>query len=658
MFPLDPGLTCVTLLAVLPLLATVWAIVRRGRSGWGILALAGGLTAAVAVLAIAMLPLPVNWSASMSLVPGTSIESPPRWMLQVRLDSAVGVMLAALGLAVATLSASARTATGLSRTIALGMFTVAVWYWLIDTVWLALILQAVLLALGFLLIAAQPTWPTGGPAARMLWLTVTCTDVALLLVASGWTLESGAANFSDAGSEAAVAQVASRAAAAVSALGTLLWLGTLGRMLQFPFGMACDQARQPAGLTMGAVTSLALGSVGWRWLAAGQLWFLSSPQTRNLVSAGAALGGVVAAWFAICSSDPRTRVAWLTTVPWSFAAATLLADDSAGSWTSLLIGVTGLLASAWLYGLWESDEADAAAEAAPGETPSVFTFTSFSGGRVVSGQFAGQAQQIFRLFTGERDATATTSVATARGGRLAVLLGCVGLLLAPVLLGQGGDRLDSVVVTTASLDDTVAAVETSNSVARPQWPGWARLVVLGLAALAATLLIAETRPSPESRFPMWLVAGGGVVLFVPWILFGASAFEEPRLRLMAESGSLGSSLIAVVVGVLAGVWESRRSLEAPRRGWLAPWSRLGQRRLYLHQIVFFGVNLPIRGLAQLTRFLEWFLWDAVALGILGKLPRLGADAEIDLHRSEPGFYALSLCLGATMVAFTLMWLSQ
>lgn len=655
---LDPGRTCVTLLAVLPLIAVVWAIAMRGRIGRGILVLAGGLTTAVAIAGVAGLTLPVTCSTSIMWEPGVSTDAPPLGTWQLRFDATIGLFLAALGLAVSLLGVTARTAPGRSRSIVLAMWMIAVWFWLVDTVWLAVILQGALLALGFLLIAAQPAGSVGGGAARTLWLTVCCADVALLLVALGWSLESGAASFSDAGSAAAVSQVASRTSAAVSALGTLLWLGTLGRTLQFPFGLACDHARQPHGLTMGAVTTLPLGAVGWRWLAAGQVWFGASPQAGDLVSAGSALGGLAAAWFALCSDDPRTRVAWLATVPWSFAASAMLENGSAGHWTSLMIAITGLLASAWLYGLWESDEVESATDTpTPGASP-MFFFRSVGGGQVVSGQFSGKLEQVFQLFTGGPGTASTTGAVTARGGRLAVLVGCVGLLLAPAMLGQVGDRSDSVVVTMSSPDSAENDGAPARTGGRPRWPGWARSAALGLAALAATLLISETQTSSETRFPAGLVAGGGVVLFSPWIMFGAPPFADVRTQLIADSRPLATACAAVAVGVLAGVWESRRSGAAPRRRWIEPWSRLGKRRLYLRQICFFGLNLPIRGLAQVTRFLDWFLWDAIVARTLGRLPRWGSDAEIDLHRSEPGFYALSFCLAATAVAFTLMWLGQ
>lgn len=655
---LDPGLTCVTLLAVLPLIALVWAIAMRGRVGPGILVLAGGLTAAVAIAGVAGLTLPVNWSTSIFSAAGASTDAPPPGTWQLRFDATIGVLLAALGLAVSLLGVTTRNAPGRLRSIVLAMWTIAVWFWLVDTVWLAVILQGALLALGFLLIAAQPAGSVGGRAARTLWVTVCCADVALLLVALGWSLESGAASFSDAGSAAAVLQVASRTSAAVSALGTLLWLGTLGRTLQFPLGLACDHARQPHGLTMGAVTTLVLGSVGWRWLAAGQIWFNVSPQAGDLVFAGSALGGLAAAWFALCSDDPRTRVAWLTTVPWSFAAAAILENGAPGHWTSLMIAITGLLASAWLYGLWESDEVESATDGPTAEASSVFIFRSLGGGQVVSGQFSGKLEQVFRLFTSDAGTASATGAVTARGGRLAVLLGCVGLLLAPAILGQVGDRRDSVVVTASSPNSAENVGEPARTAGRPWWPGWARSAALGLAALAATLLISETQGSSETRFPLGLVAGGGVVLCSPWIMFGAPPFAAVRAQFIADASLPATACAAVAVGVLTGVWESRRSETAPRRRWLEPWSRLGKRRLYLRQICFFGLNLPIRGLAQVTRFLDWFLWDAIVAGTLGRLPRWGADAEIDLHRSEPGFYALSLCLAATVVAFTLMWLGQ
>ena len=89
-------------------------------------------------------------------------------------------------------------------------------------------------------------------------------------------------------------------------------------MLQFPFGLFCDQSPHLPGRGVAAVFSLALAPVGWRWLAAAQPWLSASPETEQLVSAGSALGGGIAMWFAVCSGEARVRWCWLTAGQWSF----------------------------------------------------------------------------------------------------------------------------------------------------------------------------------------------------------------------------------------------------------------------------------------------------------------------------------------------------
>ena len=190
-----------------PLLAAVvlawWGERGRGSTGAGITAAAGLVTAIAAASAVWLVDLPVTgeWAGG-----------------RFAFDHLTAAMIGALGLGVAWLGASALSATPERRCLLLLMLSTVVAFWLSDSLWLALGWQSLLLALAFLSLGCEADWPMAGPAARQLWLTTACADLALLLASVGWLLDASVATFSEAGTDSAVAEVAARSAASVPSL--------------------------------------------------------------------------------------------------------------------------------------------------------------------------------------------------------------------------------------------------------------------------------------------------------------------------------------------------------------------------------------------------------------------------------------------------------
>ena len=75
-------------------------------------------------------------------------------------------------------------------------------------------------------------------------------------------------------------------------------------------------------------------------------------------------------------------------------------------------------------------------------------------------------------------------------------------------------------------------------------------------------------------------------------------------------------------------------------------------------MIWLLINLPLRSLAQVLRLVDGVLWQSWWGQVGAVVPQWGVDAEVDLHRSESGFYALSITVGAAVVLITLVWLGQ
>jgi hypothetical protein len=587
--------------------------------------------------------------------------------LVLRVDETTLVILA-VGLVAGLVQFAWRT--GLSRRTdvawSLLLYSGAAAVWCVDTVWLVLILQAVLLALGAWRLGSAGEDVAAGPAARGWWLTATVTDIAWLLVALCWTFDAPATTFTQAGDPAFVAGLQAQGPAFVGALALLLWLGTWGRALQFPCGLGCDQVRHFSAAAWGPVWITTQGLVTARWLSIAAAWFPAVPETAAIIQGGTALAGLSAAWFALCSRDPRVRIAWLLTIPWSLALALL--TDPAGTAPALALIAGTILLTSWWTAPWESASTTTAEPLSPASTTRV-TMSSPAGFATVfatsmSGRLRsdGPWAETLKLVTGRETEpigshdSGRADMPTARGGRLGIFVGACVALITWTLLGNLVEPTFGEPAQAITNSLTATGGETTPDSA-PMWPLAARLGTFCLAAITMVRLIVETRrPQGERWSVIGMSLGGAVLLAGPGLVLVSTGFQLDPTEWIAVGLRIALVAGIVAAGLLIGAWSVRSGVADGRLTWFEPWARLGRRRLYLGTLLLFGVNLPLRALAQLTRFWDWFAWDTLFLGAFRRLPRMGADEGLDLHQVDPGFYALSLGVGTAAVTLTLLWL--
>ncbi len=115
--------------------------------------------------------------------------------------------------------------------------------------------------------------------------------------------------------------------------------------------------------------------------------------------------------------------------------------------------------------------------------------------------------------------------------------------------------------------------------------------------------------------------------------------------------------LPALAGFVAG-WRRPRREPANR-----PWGttdgvlmRLGRNRFYCDALLFVLIVLPVRGLAQLARFVDWFFIDGFVSGApVSAVESAGVMLEPVQGRSV-SFYLGSAAVGTALLAAVVVWL--
>jgi hypothetical protein len=188
-----------------------------------------------------------------------------------------------------------------------------------------------------------------------------------------------------------------------------------------------------------------------------------------------------------------------------------------------------------------------------------------------------------------------------------------------------------------------------------QWPQIVTVCAWGLCGWACVMNAADAGVGRLSARALW---GSAWLVVAPCSIAFAAVETGQGLMSAVESPSALAGWSVVVCGMLAGVLWHRCPLLLRTRCRAAwdPLLSVGRQRFLMPMLFNSGVNLPIRGVAQLCRFLEWFVIDAWLLGTLRRLQRPSSAAD-ELQAAGAGFYALALGLTAAALTLTIMWLA-
>jgi NADH:ubiquinone oxidoreductase subunit 5 (subunit L)/multisubunit Na+/H+ antiporter MnhA subunit len=116
------------------------------------------------------------------------------------------------------------------------------------------------------------------------------------------------------------------------------------------------------------------------------------------------------------------------------------------------------------------------------------------------------------------------------------------------------------------------------------------------------------------------------------------------------------SSVAAVAGIgLAWVmYGSPSSLPARAAEIFGPLTDLSRNKFYLDEIYQALFVWPLRGLASLSRFLDWGLIDGLLVSGVGRLPGLAGKLPRPIQNGLVQFYALAMTLGLAVLLWVLL----
>lgn len=649
-----------------PWFAATWLLFdRRSARGRMTFVVAAVAMAVGAVLAAVSEPVTTIDLPTWFTLPGrTPVAVAWAW----RADSAAWAAVAGIATIAAGSALLVPTPNDRVWTAALAVIGCLAQVWLLDGLGLLLAALSLLGLASFVLLNLDETPHDHSAAARSFWLMGVAADPLLVLafIISAVVLHS---QETSAGVDAdAVGTAAMVHPGATVFVGLLLWLGALGRAAQFPLVVSIDAtaAFSPAG----RVFAVALGTVaaGWRLCEAAHVWWRTSVAAGDLVTAGSLVSALLAAWFGWCTRDGRVRIAYLLAANISLSLGPLLAGTPEGHAAAVVQMLVALAAAAWLWCMLEERGSMDSTEPVGSASFTWFVSTS-RGGLPIVGRFPAA----------ERPHTPRLAVPA----HLAFAVGLATMLLAVAgpLAGSWWTTISTSMDTPASFSVRVA--EPGPTELHP--PTWAPLVgslasvLIAMGSLeAARQVIRASFDEPKSSVSAtqrsdvesavtsdvrhtvvgsWLATGG--VLFLPGLLavgLQHREFAAVNADALVSLRWLGCALVGAIVGWL---WAGLSAHQQQR--WsegLAPLARLGRYRLRVPALLMLGANRLVRGLAQVFRFLDWFVLDVLCLGTLKRLPTVGRLAVSELQATGEPSYALTLWLAVTAVVATVVWLAQ
>ncbi len=550
---------------------------------------------------------PVEWNAGTWLsVPGRiAWDAHWSWRAEpLRLWWVAGV----LGIAAITLTAANRESNGSrSHLLCFGIAHAAcAAQWLAAELWLMLLLHAVVGIAMFVALGAGAARPTAGPAARKWLVTGLVGDAFLLtaVVALLPLMDAGAAW----NSAAVLAQIGERSPPLPGVIAAALVLGSLAKAALWPFNDWLHEVTEGPDPRAALLIVTAAWPSGLCWLVTAGPWLTQTPAAQLMAAGLGLLSAVTAPFFALSQSSPRRMVGWLLSGNSGLLAAALaLAPEFAG-----VSGLAGLGLMSAVVLLWRRVEAA-------------------NSGANAEIRLAGEPA------SGQRFAAWATF--------LIALCPAVMFFTGPLLLhvaGQDANWLPN------------ADTSTPPDVSAPVLPGIGVAGALGIAlalqAAAAVLLTRRVTVPARIDGSPWVSAllGAAALLPLAWIPLSAT----PAGGLTAVFVSSGLLVGAIAIGAVAAILLQPLATKNSA-GWDSL-SRLSRQRLHLDGAMFLLVNVPVRALAQLGRFCEWFVLDGLFYGQLARLPVLAGRELRRLQTGHASFYALVAVLVTGALLMTLL----
>jgi NADH-quinone oxidoreductase subunit L len=167
--------------------------------------------------------------------------------------------------------------------------------------------------------------------------------------------------------------------------------------------------------------------------------------------------------------------------------------------------------------------------------------------------------------------------------------------------------------------------------------------------------------------PLWILAVGALGLGVLLDQHTTGIFNRflgltiPGLEAEVEHHHVDlyvmgvSSVVALAgIGLAWVMYGAPSSLPAKAAAIFGPLAELSRNKFYLDEIYGALFVWPLRGLATLSRFLDWGLIDGLLVGGIGRLPALAGRLPRPIQNGLVQFYALAMTLGLAVLLWVLL----
>lgn len=648
----------ITILA-LPWLACFGLIVSGSRNPqwgrWLVMFTAALLSLGCLTLVILQLEPTVALGSAADEVERSATMTPLAWSTDRFALVMVAVTMLILAAAAVLLPDDSSAAWMLTLMIVGGVLHL---WWLQHVWWIAG--AGVLISFLVLVLPTAGQLPGMAGPARSLWLTTSVGDLVLILAmiaGLGGLGDGNALLFCD---SRTVGEFAAMRPATGMFVAFWWWIGILGRCGQFPLCVTFDGVRQYRPLAWVIGVAVGVFTVGWRWCDLGHAWWAASPSVLNLVVSGALASSFLCAWFALCTADFRVRVAYLTAAHVSLALGPLCTGNEIDRvWASAVVmGTLGLAVWCWCV-VTAPSETDTQGENALG--PAWAKIMTGGGTSTVVWQWSMTSQPT------PRPVLPTIAPWARSQAGIAVLLWC-GLSIAAGSWWWGEDLSAETVpkaATSASPERTGDVIDDAVPLRPNGSIPVSALVVALIAASVCTGMRGLLRQSGREYSSEAREHSAGTKL--AFAALGAAptaiivGFAQTSHCVAAIGTQLSPALACLALAALITGWvwagwpiEQQQRVAAS----FAVLQRFGERRLLVPGLLQFGTNFPLRGLAQMFRFLDWSVLEITCWGGLRTLPEALRRFIDDLRQAGHGSYALVVWVSGTAIITTIIWLAQ
>ncbi len=178
-------------------------------------------------------------------------------------------------------------------------------------------------------------------------------------------------------------------------------------------------------------------------------------------------------------------------------------------------------------------------------------------------------------------------------------------------------------------------------------------------AIVRLLLLPSPLKADSSSSRRTIVAVTSLLAACPaiWVAHFVNNGWAGPARLTGEHVAVFTLLATMAFAIGWFLFRTPSELPAKIAKLTGPFGRLAKQGFYIDDAVFFLLTMPLRGLAQIARLMDWLVVENIVVGVPSKYPAWIAKVAAPLRQPSAGLSLLSTCvgLGVMLVIVVLLW---